>query len=95
VHRADSYRNAAFNASEPVDVSLALGRRKLMRRKIKSWGEKRREKENWHYWFAWHPVMATDDDGLTWRVWLEFVYRSGKYWSLWGDKGWEWKYKVL
>ncbi len=33
------------------------------------------EHEEWHQWFAWHPVLALDSQFAGYWVWLERVWR--------------------
>lgn len=40
----------------------------------------RKQLQEWHPWFAWHPVTLSDD--FT-RVWLEVIERKVSYW--WGE----------
>ena len=35
--------------------------------------EKYARLQQWHYWFAWHPVWVGEQD----RRWLETVWRKG------------------
>lgn len=36
--------------------------------------KKRKDKRNWHKWFAWFPITVQDN-----RVWLEYVLRQGTF----------------
>lgn len=47
-------------------------------------GKKKREREQWHRWFAWYPVRLADNDCR----WLEYVERKGEL-----DDGWWWEYR--
>ena len=48
--------------------------------------------EEWHSWFAWHPVRVGENDCR----WLETVQRKGKlFWYGYPDCWWEWKYKAF
>lgn len=44
--------------------------------------------QNWHQWFAWHPVTIGSN-----IVWLERVERKGTYMAGWGDAWWSWEYR--
>jgi hypothetical protein len=40
--------------------------------------ERDRRLTNWHQWFAWYPIIATDDDYETYTIfWLRKIYRKG------------------
>lgn len=41
---------------------------------------KRERLENWHRWFAWHPVRVGEKECR----WLEIVWRKGSYGSKYG-----------
>ena len=41
--------------------------------------------EDWHTWFAWHPVRC--DDNL--YHWLEYVFRKGDFRGYGDDVYWE------
>lgn len=45
----------------------------------------------WHPWFAWRPVSVPMRVG-TMRVWLETIYRRGKYVNDGYDRRWAWEY---
>jgi hypothetical protein len=49
--------------------------------------ERMARKENWHKWFAWHPVRVGKGDCR----WLEYVRRKGIFIQI----GWNFKYKSL
>lgn len=40
-----------------------------------TWREKMAATEQWHRWFAWHPVRIGSRDCR----WLEYVERKGEY----------------
>lgn len=56
-----------------------------------SWAEKRARKEQWHTWFAWHPVRVGPRDCR----WLEPVERKGE--EHWCSAGfyWNWEYRPM
>ena len=54
-----------------------------------TWKEKISAKEQWHKWFAWHPVRIGSHDCR----WLETIYRRGTFNSGWEENWWEWEYK--
>jgi hypothetical protein len=58
-----------------------------------TWGERRRAKEEWHRWFAWHPVRVASRHCL----WLEFIERKGTYEGFIGDYAnpWSFEYRPL
>ena len=50
------------------------------------------EKSNWHFWFAWHPVVVkVYPDETEKRVWLKKVLRKGYPYQ--GIEGCDWIYK--
>ena len=51
--------------------------------------EESKKNGNWHAWWAWHPVRIQETDDKTDWVWLEQVYRKGKFYN---DR-WNWKYR--
>ena len=62
----------------------------------KTWKCKKREREQWHTWFAWRPVTVKSfADGVEEKVWLKTVLRCGKYQCDYGDGCWTWRYKKL
>jgi hypothetical protein len=47
--------------------------------------------EEWHSWFAWHPVRISN----TQLIWLEIVERKGNYYRNFGMPGfWVWSYRA-
>jgi hypothetical protein len=57
-------------------------------------GETRQAKikrlEQWHDWFAWHPVRLGENHCR----WLETIQRKGSLkWGEYPDEWWEWEYK--
>jgi hypothetical protein len=58
-----------------------------MRWRSESWGTKLARLEQWHRWFAWHPVRIGEE-----LLWLESVERLGKshggYYPFW-----TWEYR--
>lgn len=57
---------------------------------------KRKEKEAWHLWFAWHPVQVSftpDGDGKF--LFLETVRRCGIFNCNMEGVYWEYQYKPL
>ena len=46
------------------------------------------QRQNWHRWFAWFPVVVRiTDDGHNVRAWMEYVERSSTYQLLGGWAG--------
>lgn len=54
-----------------------------------SYATKVRQKEQWHDWFAWHPIRLGDNDCR----WLETVVRKGEHQWCSGGFYWQWEYK--
>jgi hypothetical protein len=55
-----------------------------------------KEKEQWHIWFAWHPVtIDKTNDGDFKKIWLENVLRCGKLCYCTAGSIWSWKYKEI
>jgi hypothetical protein len=55
-----------------------------------------KRKENWHKWFAWHPVcIETHPDGSKTKIWWQWVLRKGKYIYSFDDAWWNYEYKYL
>ena len=55
--------------------------------------EKFERLENWHRWFAWHPVRVGSHDCR----WLEYVERKGTlhyYYDEYGGHWWTWEYRA-
>ena len=52
--------------------------------------EKHNAKEQWHDWFAWHPVRLGSHDCR----WMETVQRKGKFQFDSQGGGYNWKYKT-
>lgn len=56
------------------------------------------KKEDWHIWFAWHPVVVgTVGEGKEERsvkAWFKKVLRKGHLWDKWCDS-WEYEYKEM
>lgn len=67
-------------------------------RKFNRGAAKRRARQHWHIWFAWHPVF--DDEGRQW-LWLEKVRRIGVLWERPGQFGggpvecWHWNCRAI
>lgn len=38
--------------------------------------EKLERKTNWHKWFAWRPVVVSEENGRYKKAWLCYVYRK-------------------
>lgn len=55
---------------------------------------KRRTKQMWHKWFAWHPIRLIYN-GTLYSVWWEWVDRKGVPWYSTGSMGWDWKYRII
>ena len=53
-----------------------------------TWAEKAFAKEQWHQWFAWHPVRVGDE-----CIWLETIYRKGTYHASIAEV-WTWEYRA-
>lgn len=51
--------------------------------------ERRKTRETWHRWFAWHPVQIGDH-----MVWLEPVERKGVMF-VGSSCFWEWDYREV
>ena len=49
-----------------------------------------RKLNEWHRWFAWHPVQLTDG---RW-AWLCDLMRRGQYWHT-PEAWWEWEYRPI
>lgn len=45
--------------------------------------------EQWHRWFAWHPVRVAKNDCR----WLEVVERKAEQKNCWDDSWFEWEYR--
>ena len=64
------------------------------------WNEKKQRLEQWHSWFAWHPVCVGkvwDENRRRFRkriVWLETIERRGEFWMCMYGEGWGWYYRV-
>lgn len=58
--------------------------------KFKSAEERRKDKEQWHKWFAWYPIRVIDGSCR----WLEIVHRSGySYTGYRGTRFWIYTYR--
>lgn len=56
-----------------------------------TWGERRAAKEQWHLWWAWHPVRVGPHDCR----WLEWIDRKGTFYAGgMGDAWWEYEYRA-
>lgn len=53
-----------------------------------TWAEKKEAKEQWHPWFAWHPVRIGSGDCR----WLETIERKGEYYI--GGGGYLYMYRA-
>ena len=55
------------------------------------------EKQRWHRWFAWHPVVIGKyPDGTKKLVWRETIERCGIYDNSYpGDEYWIWRYREV
>lgn len=53
--------------------------------------ERRKAKEEWHPWFAWHPVRIGSGDCR----WLETVDRLGTCYRGYGGDFWSWSYRPM
>ncbi len=49
--------------------------------------EIKKRRENWHQWFAWHPIrlLKTKNNREHW-VWLEYVFRRQGDVDIWEYK---------
>jgi hypothetical protein len=51
--------------------------------------DRKKNDDEWHLWFAWHPVTASDpldEAGQASRaVWLQWLERSRNHYALLGD----------
>ena len=57
-----------------------------------TWSTKQQRLQEWHEWFAWHPIRLGDHDCR----WLEKVQRKGTLcWGGWIDSWWYWDYKAI
>lgn len=56
-----------------------------MKWQSESWAAERARLEDWHGWFAWHPVRIGEQ-----IVWLEHIERIGE---LAYEGGWLWTYR--
>ena len=47
----------------------------------RTWGNGLYEKQQWHLWFAWHPVVVYTHkpEGVQQKVWLQTIWRCGEY----------------
>lgn len=40
-----------------------------------TWNDEKKQKEEWHLWFAWYPIKIKSHDCR----WLENIYRKGTF----------------
>lgn len=59
-----------------------------MKWKYETWRQKLERLENWHRWFAWHPVWDEECG-----YWLEYVDRKGHFVAMPDVAFWNWSYR--
>lgn len=64
-----------------------------------TWSAEKKRKEQWHKWFAWHPVkIGVVEQGTANErkriVWLETIWRKGAFSCSFGDCWWDWEYSL-
>jgi hypothetical protein len=62
----------------------------------RTWKYKKKSKECWHYWFAWHPVVIKEyPDGAVEKLWLKKVKRKGTYVPHWDNFSFDYEYREI